>query len=140
MPTPNAFTDQLIKMVRALPDEALLDLVRHRFDGVGSTAPQRTSAPGNGPRKARVKRRGRSTSADREQLLLLVERLVKGSRGLSSTEIARMVKADTQRVQSVLRELKHAKRIFQGGDRRFARYAGDAETAKVASINARQNR
>ncbi|HZO15814.1 MAG TPA: hypothetical protein VFB62_21220 [Polyangiaceae bacterium] len=62
---------------------------------------------------------------------------MKGSRGLSSTQIAKMVKAATPRVQSVLRELKHDKRIFQGGDRRFARYAGDAETAQAASRNAK---
>src|SRR5262245_59966099 len=139
MPTPNAFARELIKMVRSLPDEVLLELVRHQFDGHASAAPQRTSIRVNTPPKARVKRRGRATSADREQLPVLVERLVKGSRGLSSTEIANMVKAATPRVQSVLRELKHAKRIFQAGDRRFARYADDAETAKLASANARRS-
>jgi|RhiMetdeSRZDD1v2_1073273.scaffolds.fasta_scaffold235459_4 hypothetical protein len=137
MSTPNAFTQQLIKMVRTLPDEALLDLVRHRLDGVAETLPRRTSAFDKQLSNAAARRRGRSTSVDREELLLLVERLVKGSRGLSSTEIARMVRAATPRVQSVLRELKHDRRIFQAGDRRFARYAGDAATAEAASRNAK---
>ena len=137
MSTPNAFTKQLINLVRSLPDDALLDLVRHRLD-VAPMIPQPASRQNSPAPKARVKRRTRATSADREQLVTLIERLVKGSRGLSSTQIAKMVRAATPRVQSVLRELKHDKRIFQGGDRRFARYAGDAETAQAASRNAKR--
>src|SRR5262245_10279938 len=110
MSTRSAFTQQLLTLVRSLPDEALVDLVRHRLDGVHVT-PQRAST--QTPRVVGVKRRTRATAAEREQLLLLVERLVKDSRGVSSTEIARMVRTDTQRVQSVLRELKQDKRIFQ---------------------------
>jgi hypothetical protein len=40
-------------------------------------------------------------------------------------------------VATALKELRTAKRIFQGGDRRFARYAGDAKTAARASVIAR---
>ncbi len=38
---------------------------------------------------------------------------------------------------SALKQLKLAKRIVQGGDRRFARYAGDLKTALAASEQAR---
>jgi len=43
------------------------------------------------------------------------------------------------RVAAALKDLKLAKRICQGGDRRFARYAGDLKTAEQASLSARKN-
>jgi DNA-binding transcriptional regulator GbsR (MarR family) len=58
---------------------------------------------------------------------------------LSASEIAKKTKLPQSRVASAVRELKAAKRIFQGGDRRFARYAGDPKTALRASTNARKN-
>jgi DNA-binding transcriptional regulator GbsR (MarR family) len=70
---------------------------------------------------------------------LTVERAIKSSKGLSASEIVARTKLPKPRVQQAVRELKAAKRIFQGGDRRFARYAGDARTAKQASVDARKS-
>ncbi len=81
----------------------------------------------------------RSSAAERAQLLDSVEKVVKSNKGLSASEVAEKVKVVQTRVATALRELKKSKRIYQGGDRRFARYAGDSKTAKQASEKARQN-
>ncbi len=72
------------------------------------------------------------------ELLGTVERVVKGGSGLSASQIAKAAGVPQTRVTSALKELKLAKRIFQGGDRRFARYAGDPRTAEQSSVTARQ--
>ena len=56
----------------------------------------------------------------------------------SARDIAAKTKLPKSRVSAVVRELKKAKRIYQGGDRRFARYAADAKTAEQASQRARK--
>ena len=90
------------------------------------------------PVKAKPAKRGRGAAAGRTDLLGSVERVVKSSNGLSASEIAKSAGVPQSRVSSALKELKDAKRVFQGGDRRFARYAGDARTAEQASVNARR--
>lgn len=83
-------------------------------------------------------RRGRGSAAGRQELLGVVERIVKTSSGVSASEVAKSANVPQSRASSALKELKLAKRIFQGGDRRFARYAGDAKTAQGASDSARK--
>ena len=100
--------------------------------------------PGPKPKAGRPaggagKRGGGRSSAGRQELLSTVERVVKGGNGLSASEIAKAAGVPQTRVTSALKELKLAKRIFQGGDRRFARYAGDSRAAESASVAARQN-
>lgn len=95
--------------------------------------------PGPKPKAAKAKRGGGRSSAGREELLTTIERVVKGGSGLSASEIAKGAGVKQTRVTSALKALKLAKRIYQGGDRRFARYAGDARTAEQASLAARQN-
>ncbi len=85
------------------------------------------------------KRGGRRTSPDKVKLLATVERAVRTSKGLSASQIAAKTKLPQNRVAAAVRELKAAQRIFQGGDRRFARYAGDRDTANKASLSARTN-
>jgi hypothetical protein len=68
-----------------------------------------------------------------------VEKVVKSSDGLAASEIARAVGVEQNRVATVLKELKQEARIFQGGDRRFARYAASQEAAELASVTARQS-
>jgi len=63
---------------------------------------------------------------------------VKSGAGVSASDVARQAGIPQTRAAAALKELKLAKRIFQGGDRRFARYAGDAKTAETASVNARK--
>ncbi|NUP09947.1 MAG: hypothetical protein HOW73_28195 [Polyangiaceae bacterium] len=100
--------------------------------------PKPVAAKGKpGPKKGG---RGRGAGgAGRQELLSNVERVVKSGGGLSASEIAKSAGVPQTRVTSALKELKLAKRIFQGGDRRFARYAGDARSAEAASVSARQN-
>ena len=145
------FSAQIVTLVRSMPDEALLELVRNQL----SVGPSQTSAASSRPgrplaaaivasvpaKKGKAKRKtrvARQSSEARQQLRSTVERAVKSSKGLSASQVAQKVKAPQSRVAALLRDLKHAKRIFQGGDRRYARYAGDARTAKQASMSARK--
>jgi hypothetical protein len=75
----------------------------------------------------------------RQEILTVVERVVKGASGLAASEVAKAAGVPQSRAAAALKELKLAKRIFQGGDRRFARYAGDAKTAEAASLYARKH-
>lgn len=84
-------------------------------------------------------KRGRGSAAGRMELLSAVERIVKSSSGVSASEVAKSAGVPQSRASSALKELKLAKRIFQGGDRRFARYAGTASGAQAASDGARRN-
>jgi hypothetical protein len=164
------FSAQLVALVRQMPDDAILALVKNRLDAVAgapvstgatSTAtpspsgrrrgrPRREAAAAPAPAKAPAKKeaapkrrpgRPRKTaalSAERQETLNSVERIVKNSSGVSASDVARQAGIPQTRAAAALKELKLAKRIFQGGDRRFARYAGDAKTAEQASLNARK--
>ena len=68
-----------------------------------------------------------------------VEQIVKAGSGVSASDVARLAGIPQTRAAAALKELKLAKRIFQGGDRRFARYASDPKTAEQASTTARKN-
>jgi hypothetical protein len=169
MATNDPFSAQLAALVRNMPDEALVELVRGRLGGIVG-APVATGAPATAPTPAPARRRGRppraaappappakapvkkeapkrrpgrprktaALSAERQETLNTVERIVKGSSGVSASEVARQAGIPQTRAAAALKELKLAKRIAQGGDRRFARYAGDAKTAEQASLNARK--
>jgi hypothetical protein len=159
----DAFSRQIVELVRKMPDDALLALVKNQLGAVtggevvlapapaarprarAAAAPKKAAAPAAAKRGAAPKRRpGRprkttTTSAQRQETLDKVERIVKGSNGLSASEVAKQAGIPQTRAAAALKELKLAKRIFQGGDRRFARYAGDSKTAEQASIMARKN-
>lgn len=151
------FTAQIVEYVRSMPDEALLELVRAHFgndvsvqlpSGGGerarakprqvAPAKPRATKPRKGTTSKQAKPAKRAPSMQREQLLDTVEKLVKSSHGLSSSEVAKKAKVPQTRVTAALRELKSEKRVFQGGERRFARYAGDVKTAQQASTRARK--
>jgi hypothetical protein len=176
----DAFSAQIVELVRRMPDEAILALVKNQLGAVASIAPSfRAAAPGRraaagapnrakrgpgrpakgtrrgagrrgpaaaakragAPRRAGGAKRARpagSASAERQEALGAVEKIVKSSSGLSASEVAKQAGVPQPRAAAALKELKLAKRIFQGGDRRFARYAGDARSAEQASMNARK--
>jgi hypothetical protein len=71
-------------------------------------------------------------------LLDIVEGVVKANPGSSASDVARLAGIPQTRAAAALKDLKLLKRIFQGGDRRFARYAGDLPTAEQASAAARR--
>lgn len=157
----DAFSAQIVALVRRMPDEAILELVKNRLgvapfstfvpvipDTRGPRArPTRAvavepaepkSKRAGAPNRAKTPRRRATTvPEDRKETLESVERIVKASAGLSASEVARAAGIPQPRAAAGLKELKLEKRIFQGGDRRFARYAGDAKIAEAASLAAR---
>lgn len=170
MATTDAFSAQIVKLVRNMPDEAILALVKNQLGAITGTAglavaprrgrPPRIVAAAAAPavkaaKPAKRAKRGRpakagrkgpgrprqspALSAERQATLEKVEKVVKNSSGVSASEVARSASIPQTRAAAALKELKLAKRIFQGGDRRFARYAGDAKTAEHASLSSRKS-
>jgi hypothetical protein len=145
----DAFSAQIVKFVREMPDEALLELVKQKLGILGVSKARVRHAEGAetpaSPPRARRKRviaparRGARASTERQGLLDTVERVVKAGSGVSASDVARSAGIPQARAAATLKELKLMQRIFQGGDRRFARYAGDAKTAEQASAIARKN-
>lgn len=152
----DAFSAQIVELVRRMPDEAILELVKNRlgmapFRGLGQQArqqrhrPARAAAPAPKSKRAPVPvaprgakpRRAAAVTQDRQETLEAVERVVKASTGVSASEVAKASGIPQPRAAAALKELKLEKRIFQGGDRRFARYAGDLAAAEAASLAAR---
>jgi hypothetical protein len=156
----DAFSAQIVELVRKLPDEAILEIVKYQL-GATSVSPlrnlgrqaarrrgraDRVVAPAKAKRASAVAKRrpGRprktaTLSRERQETLEKVEQLVKASSGLSASDVAKAASIPQTRAAAALKELKLGKRIFQGGDRRFARYAGDAKLAEAASQTARKN-
>jgi hypothetical protein len=143
-------------MVRRMPDEAILALVRGQLGVETAEATPTAGSPARGrsrkasPKKAttaaakttgkaKAGRPKKRTSAERQKVLSAVEHAVKAAKGLSASQVASATGIGQVRVATALRELKLAKRIHQGGDRRFARYAADRKTAETASLNARSS-
>jgi hypothetical protein len=125
----------------------VLGVAATRRDGRGEAAslPKARSSGSSGssggdPEKRRTAKGRRSAppSPERREMLDEVERIVKAGSGISASEVARSAGIPQTRAAAALKQLKLAHRIFQGGDRRFARYAGDARTADKASVVARQ--
>jgi hypothetical protein len=170
----NPFETQIVDLVRKMPADAILALVKDRLASVATSAapeltvvaaaatkrrgrPARAAAPtpvmpaapaapakrGGGAAAPAKRKPGRpkktaALSAERQEVLNSVERIVKASGGVSASDVARQAGIPQTRAAAALKELKLAKRIFQGGDRRFARYAGEQKTAEQASLNARK--
>jgi len=155
----DAFSAQIVKFVREMPDEALLELVKQKLGVIGAAVGRanehKTALPARAAvtavatrakdRRALAREQRRSPAArrpvaspDRQAVLDDVERVVKASAGMSASEVAKAAGIPQTRAAAALKELKLAKRIFQGGDRRFARYAADAKSAEQASATARK--
>mgnify|MGYP000582494327 CR=1 FL=1 len=160
MASTDAFSAQIVELVRKMPDEAILELVKHQLGAALGVSPLRNLARPVAGRSGRATRavaesakratasskrrpgRPRKTanlSEERQETLNNVERIVKASTGVSASDVAKSAAIPQTRAAAALKELKLAKRIFQGGDRRFARYAGDAKQAELASTTARKN-
>ncbi len=148
MPNIDPFTTQLVAMIRQMPDEDLLELVRqHLGDAAPATSAAKPSlaaprrAPARRPSKRRPIKTTRPTAAKHrfpeERLMDNVEECIHASDGVALEDVAVAVGESRARVASVIGSLKRAKRIFRGGKRRFARYAGSAEVAQEASAAAR---
>lgn len=139
----DAFAKQLVDMVRQLPDDAILDLVKNHLDGVGAPEPSPRSSQSRTPQapaptKSRRTRGKRRSSASRAKLEQAVLAFVHDSDGVAVSEVAAAVGAPKTRVAPVLRTLRDAGTIHQAGDRRFARYGKTKAIAKAASNRARK--
>ena len=159
------FTTQIVHLVRSMSDDAILALVRDRLGVVTAAFAEPITVPSSRAPLRKVRRTGKAAkrlsgkpiraritakstrkalrapkrvSPERAKVLAAVERAVKTSKGLSASQVARATGIGQVRVATALRELKLAKRIYQGGDRRFARYAADPRVAEAASIEARR--
>ena len=161
MPTQDRFFSNLAELIRRMPDDALLELVGAKLDQGGfvsaSQGGRRTSASGASGLEASVPRRGpgrppkaggavkagrggarkRMPSAEKEALLSRVEEFVKSSSGVGVRDVVQELRIPKPQAAAALKQLKTEKRIFQGGDRRFARYGGTKEAALQASDAAR---
>src|SRR5688572_4504462 len=109
----DAFSAEIVALVRRMPDEAILALVRNQLFAVsgpfvGSPGSGRGRSGANGGR-AFARRRGsgkRAPSADRQNVLNQIERIVKGSSGMSAGEIARAASIPQTRAAAALKTLK----------------------------------
>lgn len=188
MSTIDPFAAQLVSMVRQMPDETLLELIRNQLGATDVAAapepavtptakpkakPRATAKPKQKSKPAAKKKQApkqepqakpaaqekpaaqakpaakakpapkkktapkQKADVARDEVLASVEKLVNSSNGVAVADIAKGLSLAKSRVASAVRQLKQAKRIFQGGDRRFARYASSLEKAKAASDRAR---
>ena len=152
----NLIQQKVVDMVRGMPDDELFALVRGEILGGGGKVAKSSgfthplagtpSAPAaklpakSKPGKAKSKRKSHGVRGQkRDGFLAAVEAVVKAGKGMSASQITAKVKAPQPRVAAVLRDLKLAGRICQGGERRFARYAADQKTADAKSKADRKN-
>lgn len=132
----DAFAKHLVAMVRQLPDEAILELVKNHLEqgnGIGDEGMVvTTSSPSAKKPRTKTKRRRRS-SASRAKLKEAVLQAVTNSDGMALSDVAEAVGASKTRVQPLLRALKDEGAIHLAGDRRFARYGRTKAIAEAAS-------
>jgi hypothetical protein len=118
------FAEAIASYVRALPDDALLELVRERLQQVGGEGAPERAAPESAPP---------ARPARGSDLAARVEEVVRRSGGIALADVARGVgEADKRRVATVLRSLRAQGRVACAGDRRTARWARDQATADAA--------
>lgn len=123
----DAFAKQIVKMVRSMPDEALLALVRQRLGVVGSKPT--VSKPSAGTRGKR-----RNGSLEGKVHAAVVASPV----GLSVSDIAGELGVPKGKVGPVLRRLRDQGHVAMAGTRRFARYGRTEAIAESASQGARK--
>lgn len=74
------------------------------------------------------------------ETLELVKTLVQNNAsGLSTSELAESTGIEKGRIAAAIRKLKESGAIFQGGERRFARYGKSPAHAEQASLKAKQD-
>jgi len=136
MPSHSSFAKHIVQMVREMPDDALLALIREHL-GVASgpspistvkDEPASTSKVESAPR-ARVRR----ASLDQQ-----VKGVVASSdQGLALQQIADAVGGSKSRVSGILRRLRDGGEVAMAGERRFARYGRTLAIAEAANRAAR---
>ena len=129
---------EIANLIRSKPDDELIALVMSddvpvRDVGVMVTKPVVARTNGNGSRKPR------QLKPEQSNAISLVLKVISKSTGISATQVADKTKLPRSHVTKAIAELKAQGEVFQGGERRFARYATTQEVANVASIASRNN-
>jgi hypothetical protein len=154
MTTLTPFAKQLVTMVRQMPDEAVLELVRNhltnggelnasgwsgngRSTGSGWTGTGRATS--SKPKAARAEKTGRRSAADRAKLEQSVLATILASTGVSLGDVAAKLGAPKPQLAATIRALKAEGKIKQGGERRLARYAKTQAAADKASRAAQRS-
>jgi hypothetical protein len=156
MTNPTPFAQQLVSMVRQMPDEAILDLVRNHLEsgelawlghggagrksgwsGAGRAETKQVSS--TKPKKGGAAKAKRVGSVDRATLRKSVLTTILSSAGVSLGDVAAKLSAPKPQVAAAIRLLKAEGKIQQGGERRLARYAKTKTAAKKASRAAQRS-
>jgi len=136
----NPFAKRLVAMVREMPDELLLELVKEQLGAAGEpTRPSpKPKAPPSARKRGTKKRRSKGRASSRAQLEAAVVEVVERGEGVALADVAAEVGAPKPRVSAILRSLKDAGTIHAAGDRRFTRYGKTKAIARAASKTARK--
>jgi len=148
----NSFEEELEQLVakfsRDLAHEVTALILGRLGIEAKLTAPAARRAGGPGPRprasagvstakKPRAGKRSRMTSAQKSAAMENVLALLGGSTGLAVGEIEKRSGLSRSELGTCLKALKAERRIFMGGQKRFARYASTQAVADRASAAAR---
>lgn len=135
----NPFAKRLVDMVREMPDDLLLELVRDHLASTGDAnlSPARGPAK-SAPKRGRAARKGGRGKKSRSSLEAEVLDVVNRGDGLALADVAAAVGASKPRTSAALRALKASGAIHAAGDRRFTRYGKTKAIATAASKKARK--
>lgn len=138
----NTFQAQIVKMVREMPDDALLDLVRAEMSsGKSLSFPPRAKAeerptmatPRKRVRVRNVKAKAKRRAFDPKSTEKVLHAVKIAKRGVAIGDLEGYTKLPRSHVQRALGELLKGKRLFRAGDRRFTRYATTKAAAQKAA-------
>lgn len=105
---------------------------------VGASAPKGAAKRGEAKGTvAPVRRRKRSSSGERDDVMGQVAGVVSSSEGVSAGDVERLTRLSRAQVVVALRALKESGRIFMAGEKRLARYGATRAIAERASHAAR---
>jgi len=125
----------------------------------GKPGPKPKGKPGPKPKAAKAaapgaKKRGRpagsknkpkaatddapeTENVEEDGTMMDIELFVRRSEGVSTSEVAEKYEIEKDKAARILKKLVIAGRIFNGGEKRFSRYAGSAKAALEASMASR---
>lgn len=147
----NKFEQQIVSFVRkSMSDDQILNLVRAQLGAPTADHPIRVHEgppqagdkrrSGLGKKKVATKKSRRSRKTVKMAAEALSDRVlafVLSSEGVAVKDVSEGLKITKNQASTALRRLRDEKKIAQGGERRFARYAKTKKIALAASKQAR---
>jgi hypothetical protein len=146
----DAFEDEIEQLVARVTGELareITTLILRRLGIAGgqpsaviaSRPKRRGPAPKTtAPVKRAASKRSRASAGEMAERADKVARVIEQGDGVSVSDIEKKTKLDRVAVQAAIRVLRDQGRIFMGGQKRFARYAGSQKAADAASEAAKQ--